>query len=76
MEQLVFKTQLQQEREQRDLDIFNEYNSLMKVEGQSKTLVTEHLMKKYGIHSPATIYVIRQRVEKRLGENSQKGGSK
>lgn len=68
MEQLVFKTQLQQEREQRDLDIFNEYNSLMKVEGQSKTLVTEHLMKKYNIHSAGTIYIIRKRVEEKLNE--------
>ncbi len=70
MEQLVFKTQLQQEREQRDLDIFNEYNSLMKIEGQSKTLVTEHLMKKYNIHSAGTIYVIRKRVEDKLNEEA------
>ena len=69
MEQL-FKTQLQQEREQRDLDIFNEYNSLMKVEGQSKTLVTEHLMKKYNIHSAGTIYIIRKRVEEKLNEEA------
>ena len=70
MEQLVFKTQLQQEREQRDLDIFNEYNSLMKIEGQSKTLVTEHLMRKYNIHSAGTIYVIRKRVEDKLNEEA------
>ena len=70
MEQLVFKTQLQQEREQRDIDIFNEYNSLMKVEGQSKTLVTEHLMKKYNIHSAGTIYIIRKRVEEKLNEEA------
>lgn len=70
MEQLVFKTQLQQEREQRDLDIFNEYNSLMQIEGQSRTLVTEHLMKKYNIHSAGTIYVIRKRVEDKLNEET------
>lgn len=70
MEQLVFRTQLQQEREQRDLDIFNEYNSLMKIEGQSKTLVTEHLMRKYNIHSAGTIYVIRKRVEDKLNEEA------
>jgi hypothetical protein len=70
MEQLVFRTQLQQEREQRDLDIFNEYNSLMKIEGQSKTLVTEHLMRKYNIHSAGTIYVIRKRVENKLNEEA------
>ena len=46
--------------------IYNEYTELMSVEGQSKTLVTEHLMKKYGIHSQGTIYVIRRRVEAKL----------
>lgn len=70
MEQLIFKTELQLERQQRDLDIFNEYNSLMKIEGQSKTLVIEHLMKKYNIHSAGTIYVIRKRVENKLNEET------
>ncbi len=62
----VFKTPFQIERETRDLAIFNEYNELMSVEGQSATLVNEHLMKKYNIHSVGTIYVIRKRVESRL----------
>lgn len=62
----IFKTECQREREKRDLAIFNEYNELMSVEGQSKTLVAEHLMKKYGVHSQGTIYVIRRRVEERL----------
>ena len=46
--------------------IYNEYNEMMSVDGQSRTLVTEHLMKKYGIHSQGTIYVIRRRVEAKL----------
>lgn len=62
----IFKTKLQQERENRDLAIFNEYNQLVALEGQSKTQVTEHLMKKFGIHSAGTIYVIRNRVAARL----------
>lgn len=62
----IFKTDCQREREKRDLAIYNEYTELMSVEGQSKTLVTEHLMKKYGIHSQGTIYVIRRRVEAKL----------
>lgn len=62
----IFKTDCQREREKRDLAIYNEYAELMSVEGQSKTLVTEHLMKKYGIHSQGTIYVIRRRVEEKL----------
>ena len=62
----IFKTPCQTEREERDMAIYNEYQQMTSVEGQSKTLVTEYLMKKYGIHSQGTIYVIRQRVEKRL----------
>lgn len=65
-EVMIFKTDCQREREERDLAIYNEYNELMSVEGQSRTLVTEHLMKKYNVHSQGTIYVIRRRVEERL----------
>lgn len=68
----VFKTECQAEREKRDLAIYNEYNELVSVEGQSRTLVTEHLMKKYGIHSSGTIYVIRKRVEERLNRKEGK----
>lgn len=67
----IFKTDCQREREERDLAIYNEYNELMSVEGQSKTLVHEHLMKKYGVHSQGTIYVIRRRVEERLNRQTE-----
>ena len=43
----IFKTPCQTEREERDLAIYNEYQQMTSVEGQSKTLVTEYLMKKY-----------------------------
>lgn len=66
METMLFKTDCKAKREARDLAIYNEYNELIAIEGQSKTLVTEHLMKKYDIHSAGTIYIIRQRVEKHL----------
>ena len=46
----------------------------MTVEGQSKTVVTEHLMKKYGIHSQGTIYLIRRRVEERLKSKEVNNG--
>ena len=67
----IFKTDCQKEREERDLAIYNEYTELMSVEGQSKTLVTEHLMKKYGVHSQGTIYVIRRRVEEMLKKQEE-----
>lgn len=62
----IFKTDCQKEREKRDLAIYNEYNEMMSLDGQSRTLVTQHLMKKYGVHSQGTIYVIRRRVEEML----------
>ncbi len=63
---IIFKTECQAEREKRDMAIYEEYNYLMSVDGQSKTLVIEHLMKKYGVHSVGTIYTIRKRVEEKL----------
>lgn len=67
----IFKTEYQKEREKRDLAIYNEYNDMMSVEGQRSTLVTEHLMKKYGVHSQGTIYVIRRRVEEMLKKQEE-----
>ena len=64
----VFKTPCQTEREARDLAIYNEYNELITAKGQSKMLVMEHLMDKYGIHSIGTIYIILRRVDERLKE--------
>jgi Mor family transcriptional regulator len=62
---LIFKTECQTERERRDLAIYNEYQQLVALPGQSKTSVMEHLMKNYNIHSVGTIYVILRRVEER-----------
>lgn len=67
----IFKSAYQQEREARDLAIYNEYNRLTAIEGQSKTLVAEHLMKEYNIHSLGTIYLIRKRVAERLQKEDQ-----
>lgn len=62
----IFKTDCQVEREKRDRAIYDEYNALTAIEGQSRTRVNEYLMKKYGIHSVGTIYQIRARVEKSI----------
>lgn len=69
----VFKTPYQEEREAKDLAIYNDYNELMKVPGQSATRVTAHIMEKYGVHSASTIYEIRKRVESRIAQNGQEG---
>lgn len=67
----VLKTELQREREQRDLAIYSDYERMMSVPGQSATEVGKVLMNKYKIHSLGTIYVIRKRVEKRLQEEGK-----
>ena len=64
--QLKKTTDLQDERAVRDLAIYNEYNALAAVKGQSKTQITKYLMEKYNIHSDGTIYTIRKRVEERI----------
>lgn len=66
MEEIRKQTVVQERREKRDLAIYTEYNSLVAVKGQSRTEVNKYLMKKYGIESEGTIYVIRKRVEERL----------
>lgn len=59
----ILKSEYRKEREKRDLAIYQEYLEMMSIEGQSKMLVTQHLMKKYNVHSSGTIYLIRKRVE-------------
>ena len=66
METKIFKTACQEEREARDMEIYNEYNDLMSAKGQSKTVVIKHLMNKHNIHSTGTIYIILHRVKARL----------
>lgn len=70
MDRQNFKTPCQVEREARDLEIYNEYNSLTSDGSKSKVMVKEFLCKKYGIHSQGTIYVILKRVEQRLQEEA------
>ena len=57
------KTELQEEREARDLAIYNEFHALVANPEQSKKTAVEFLMAKYGIHSAGTIYVILKRVQ-------------
>lgn len=66
MEGKVFKTACQEEREAKDMAVYNEWNELMKVPGQSASGVAAHLMQKYNIHSQSTIWVIRKRVERKM----------
>ncbi len=70
---LRVKTVLQEKREARDLAIYNEYNALASNPEQSKEELNRYLMEKYNIHSTATLYLIRKRVEERLNAQKQEG---
>lgn len=69
---LLLKTELQEERANRDAAILAEYERLTAIEGQSKTQVNRYLMDKFGIHSSGTIYVIlkRARAERELTQQA------
>lgn len=66
MEQKVFKTDYQIEKEKREMAIYNERKELTASPGAMITAIDDHLMAKYGIHSRATIWSIMKRTEKRL----------
>lgn len=70
----LFKTEYRAEKEARELKIYNEYRSLMSVEGQPVLAVIEHLKHKYGIHSSSTVYGILKRVPARL--SAEEGGAR
>ena len=59
-----------EKREQRDLEVYNDYQLLLS-QGKLKGDIIQFLMHKYDIGSHSTIYIICDRVEKRLKE---KGG--
>ena len=65
------RTQCQIERDRRDKAIYADYVAMTSVEGAAKTAVIAELMRKYNIHSPGTIYVIRDRVEAAMKKGGQ-----
>lgn len=71
MEQIIFKTKGKALRESRDEKIFSEYQELVSLEGQSRTGVVHYLMKKYGICSAGTIYLILNRVRDRKAKEEE-----
>ena len=64
--QQTFKTELQKQREERDMKIYLEFEEMRSVLESSKTEVARHLMSKYGLYSVGTIYTIHKRVATRL----------
>lgn len=62
----TLKTELQRQREQRDMAVYLDFERMRSVPGNSKTEIGRLLMKKYGIYSLGTIYAIYKRVAERL----------
>ena len=62
----TFKTELQRQREQRDMAVYLDFEQMRSVPGNSKTEVARHLMAKYGLFSIGSIYTIHKRVAERL----------
>ena len=58
-------------REERDMKVYNGYQKMMSVKGQSKGQVVRVLMRQYGFDSPTTIYNILRRVEEKMNSHEQ-----
>lgn len=58
------KTPYRAKKEARDMAILNEWNELVSVPGQSRTMVRDMLMKKYGLNAPSALYAALHRAEK------------
>jgi hypothetical protein len=54
------------EKEAKELEIYNEFLRLMRHPGAMKSRVAQLVSQKYNLHSNATLYNIRRRVEKRV----------
>lgn len=62
-----YRTAYRQEKERRDMRVYNDYRSRIRDKSNNKSVVIASLMAKYGIHSTSTIYAIFRRVERSLG---------
>lgn len=63
---MTFKTEHAKKKEARDAAVYKEWQELTANPENSKTAVSEHLMKKYGVYSRATIWQMCRRAEARL----------
>lgn len=61
-----FASKFAREKWNRDLALYKEFNKLSEEPGSSRTEITRHLMKKYGLHSESSVWYIRKKVEERL----------
>lgn len=75
MTKTVVKTKYQIDKEARERAIYDDFNELMKQPGAMATAVTDHLMKKYNLHSRSSIWQARTRTQLRIDEQLKKDGN-
>lgn len=68
MTKRLLKTPYREAKEKQDLAILKDWNEMTSVPGQSHTMVTQALMKKYKLHSQSAIWSARRRAEKLLAQ--------
>lgn len=70
------KTELQEQREARDMAIYREYHDTIAANPeQSRTQLRDYLMKKYNIRATSAIYTILKRAEARLQLRAETAGA-
>ena len=63
---MELRTSFQREKEKRENAIYRDFIELSSLPNAALTEVTSIVMRKYNIHSPATVWNIRKRVERRM----------
>lgn len=66
-----FASKFSKEKWARDLALYKEFTKLSEEPDSSRTEITRHLMKKYGLHSESSVWYIRKKVEKKLATSVQ-----
>lgn len=68
---LRVKTRLQEEREARDIAIYEEYHKLAANPKQSRVALNQYFMEKYDLRSTGTLYTILKRVKAKMEEGEK-----
>lgn len=63
---MTLKTECQKRLEARDAAVYKDWLELSANPENSKTAISKHLMKKYGVYSRSTIWAMCKRAEARL----------
>lgn len=63
---MTLKTPYQLKQEAKDMAVYRDFIELASNPENAISAINAHLMKKYDISAPSTIWVIRRRVEARL----------